>query len=105
MTDPLKPLRILLHAPSPAALARARSNAANLLEQSDPVQVHIVVNAEAVRAVLDEPNEAADQITLVCPNTLERLGLRATPPLTVLDKGAVLVIARMQAQGWLYIRG
>lgn len=104
MTDPAQPLRILLHAPSAAALARARSNAANLLKQSDPVQVHIVVNAEAVEAVLDEPNKAADPITLVCPNTLERLGRRAPPPLTVPDQGAVLLIARMQAQGWFYIR-
>lgn len=97
-------LRILLHAPSVGAVARARSNAANLMKQPVPVQVRIVVNAEAVRAVLDEPSAAADPLTLVCPNTLQRIGRSAAAPLTVLDESAVLAMARMQAQGWRYIR-
>lgn len=96
--------RILLHAPTPGAVARARNNAANLLKQAQPVEVRIVVNADAVRAVLDAPDEAADRLTLVCANTLARIERSAPDPLTVLDEGAMLAIARMQAEGWSYIR-
>lgn len=104
MTDSTQPLQIILHAPTAAAVPRARSNAANLLKQPETVEVRIVVNADAVRAVLDEPNPDADRLTLVCPNTLDRIGRAAPAPLTVLDRGAVLAIARMQAEGWIYIR-
>ena len=99
-----EPIRIVLHAPTASAVTRARNNAANLLKQSAPVEVRIVVNAEAVRAALDEPDPAGDALTLVCPNTLSRIGRPAPDPLTVLDEAAVLAIARMQADGWYYIR-
>lgn len=96
--------RILLHAPSVGALARARSNAANLARCAPHRTVCIVVNAEAVAAALDAPDAAADAITLVCPNTLAKLAREAPAPLTVLPEGAVLAIARMQREGWCYVR-
>lgn len=98
------PIRILLHAPTAAAVTRARSNAANLLQQPAPVEVRIVVNSEGVEAVLDAPDAATDGLTLVCPNTLARIGRPAPEPLMVLGEGAVLAIARMQTDGWHYIR-
>lgn len=104
MPDTNHPIRIVLHAPTASAVARARNNAANLLKQRTPVEVHIVVNAEAVQTVLDAPDAAGDAVTLVCPNTLSRTGRSAPEPLTVLDEAAVLAIARMQAEGWSYIR-
>ena len=104
MPDTTHPLLIVLHAPTAAAVTRARNNAANLLKQSAPVEVRIVVNAEAVRAALDAPDPAADALTLVCPNTLARIERSAPEPFTVLDEAAVLAIARMQADGWHYIR-
>lgn len=104
MPDMKQPLRIVLHAPTASAMTRARNNAANLMKQSAPVEVRIVVNAEAVQAVLDAPNAAGDALTFVCPNTLSRSGRSAPAPLTVLDEAAVLAIARMQADGWSYIR-
>lgn len=97
-------VRILLHAPTASAVARARSNSANLLKQANPVEVRIVVNGDAVQAVLDAPESVADSLTLVCPNTLSRIGRHAPAPLSVLDEGAVLAIARMQADGWHYVR-
>jgi uncharacterized protein len=97
-------IRIVLHAPTASAVTRARNNAANVLKQGVPVEVRIVVNAEAVAAVLDAPDIAGDTLTLVCPNTLSRIGRSAPEPLTVLDEAAVLAIARMQADGWSYIR-
>ena len=98
------PLRIVLHAPTASAAMRARKNAANLSKQSTPVEVRIVVNAEAVEAVLDTPDAGADCITFVCPHTLARIGRYAPQPLAVLEESAVLAIARMQADGWHYIR-
>lgn len=104
MSHDAPPLRIVLHAPTAAALARARSNAANLLGQGEPVEVRIALNADGVAAALDQPDPAADPLTLVCPNTLARTGRTAPDPLTVLRRGAVLELARMQAEGWHYIR-
>jgi intracellular sulfur oxidation DsrE/DsrF family protein len=96
--------RILLHAPTAGALVRARSNAANITKGAPHRIVRIVVNAEAVAAVLDAPDAAADGLTLVCPNTLTKIGRTAPEPLTVLPDGAVLAIARLQREGWCYVR-
>ncbi|HWI83720.1 hypothetical protein [Ramlibacter sp.] len=97
-------IRIVLHAPTAAALKRARSNAGNLQAAQPRPLVRIVVNAEAVAAALDEPSPAADAITLVCRNTLNKLGRSAPAPLAILEEGAVLGLARMQREGWSYIR-
>jgi len=97
-------LRVLLHAPTPGALRRARSNAANLIRARPAPLVRIVINGEGVAAALDEPEAAADALTLVCPNTLRKIGRTAAAPLTILDEGAVLAIARMQMEGWCYVR-
>lgn len=98
------PLKIVLHAPTPGALARARSNASNLMKQSPAPEVRILLNADAVAAALDNPDEAADRLTQLCPNTLQRIGRQARAPLTVLQEGSVLALARMQGEGWRYIR-
>jgi intracellular sulfur oxidation DsrE/DsrF family protein len=96
--------RVLLHAPTAGALSRARSNAANLIKGAPSMTVRIVVNAEAVAAVLDGPDADGDALTLVCANTLVKIGREAPSPLTVLAEGAVLAIARMQSEGWCYVR-
>jgi uncharacterized protein len=101
---PFAPPKIVLHAPTTGALARARSNVANLINSVPAPDVRIVVNAEAVAAALDSPNGVTDRLTLVCGNTLRKLGRKAPTPLSVLDQGAVLGLAEMQADGWRYIR-
>jgi intracellular sulfur oxidation DsrE/DsrF family protein len=98
------PLRIVLHAPTPAALARARRNAANLALAAPETTVRILLNAGAVAAALDEPDSAMDRLTLVCPNSLKAIARAAGEPLTVLQGPGVLALARMQAEGWQYIR-
>lgn len=104
-TSPAPPaLRIVLHAPTAGALARARSNATNLQRGQPQVSVRIVVNAEAVAAALDQPHAEADALTQVCGNTLQRLGRQAPAPLLVLAQGAVLALAEMQRDGWSYVR-
>ena len=97
-------LRILLHAPTAGALVRARSNAANLRKQNPAPEVRIVINADAVAAALDSPDPVADAQTLVCPNTLQKIARTAPAPLTVLSDGSVLALARMQGEGWRYVR-
>ena len=97
-------LRIVLHAPTAGALARARSNAMNLQRGAPHALVRIVVNAEAVAAALDQPHAEADALTQVCANTLQRLGRQAHASMTVLAEGAVLALAEMQRDGWCYVR-
>lgn len=104
MNDSASTLKILLHAPTPGALARARSNAANLRKLQPAPEVRILLNAEAVAAALDAPDPAADAQTLVCPNTLQKIQRTAPAPLTVLPEASMLALARLQREGWSYIR-
>ena len=103
----LKPAaRVVLHAPSPQALARARGNFKNLSAAQPDAEIWIVVNAQAVQAVLDAPEEMGALLgqVLLCPNTLRNNQLTAPANIQVLPMGAVEAIARMQQDGWVYIR-
>lgn len=104
MTPDNAPLRVLLHAPSAAAVARARSNALNLLKEQPTAEVRIVLNADGVAAALDAPHPQADPHTWVCPNTLETTGRTASAPLRALPVGAVLALVQLQREGWIYLR-
>lgn len=53
METEASPLRILLHAPTAAALTRARQNAINITADDPAAEVRIVVNGDAVAAVLE----------------------------------------------------
>lgn len=97
-------MKIVLHAPTAGALARARSNLANLRKRQPAQEVRIVLNADAVAAALDAPDASADLDTLVCGNTLNKIGRSAVHPLVVLNEGAIVALAAMQAEGWIYIR-
>lgn len=97
------PLRVLIHAPTAGAVKRARSNAANLLSANADAEVRIVVNGDGVAAVLDAPFADIDQYTLVCANTLNRIGRTATDPLRTVP-AAVLALVEMQNDGWVYLR-
>ncbi|MGH8844367.1 intracellular sulfur oxidation DsrE/DsrF family protein [Advenella incenata] len=97
-------LKVVLHAPTADALQRARSNAGNLLREEPGARVKIVLNAQAVIAALDEPQEQLDAITWLCPNTLKRADRQNRDPLQVLPHGAMVELARLQQDGWVYIR-
>ena len=66
--------------------------------------MRIVVNADAVAAVFGSPNAHHESITLVCANTLKKLQPTAPAPLVTLPGGVVLAIAKMQREGWCYVR-
>ncbi|MGV3742452.1 MAG: hypothetical protein ACO1NO_09115 [Burkholderiaceae bacterium] len=95
--------RILIHAPTAGAVERARNNATNLVREMPDAQVHIIVNADGVPAVLDNPRADSDALTLVCSNTLKRIGREAAAPLQTVPS-AILAIVAMQQDGWLYVR-
>ncbi|WP_454689010.1 DsrE family protein [Achromobacter aloeverae] len=99
-----KETKVILHAPTPSALERARRNAANIRNQSPEVDVRIVVNGEAVAAALDVVSEDMDALTWVCPNTLKRISRENRAPLQLMAGPAVLEIAYLQQAGWVYIR-
>ncbi|WP_312569302.1 hypothetical protein [Comamonas sp.] len=98
------PLHIVLHAPDAEGLQRARMNAVNAQKADPNCRVRIIANASAVAAALDTPHEQADHCTLLCPNTLAHLQRSCRAPLQVLDGPAVLALAQLQQQGWIYIR-
>jgi intracellular sulfur oxidation DsrE/DsrF family protein len=96
-------LRIVLHAPTPDALARARASALNARKADAQCSVRIIANATAVAAALDQPHADADALTGLCPNTLAHSGRQAHAPLTVLERPAVIELALLQQAGWAYI--
>lgn len=96
------PLRLVVHAPTAAALDRARRNAVNLLKARPDAHVRIVVNAAAAAAALDAPDAETDSLLRICGNTLAKIG-RTADGLTVVP-AAVVDIAEAQAEGWAYMR-
>lgn len=95
-------IRLLIHAPTPASLERARRNAANLKKADPQAEVEIVANAGAVAAALAEPH-ATDEHLLLCQNTLAATGAQASGNARIVG-AAVLHIAQRQADGWAYMR-
>lgn len=95
-------LRLVIHAPTAAALDRARRNALNLRKARPDAEIRIVVNGDAVAAALDHPDPPTDSLLRLCGNSLSRLG-RTAGGLTVVTAG-VLDIAESQAEGWGYMR-
>lgn len=98
-----EPLRVLIHAPTASGVTRARNNAVNLLAAAPGTEVRILVNAEGVGALLDAPRPETDALTLVCANTLRRIGRVAEAPLQTVP-ASILSIAQMQREGWCYVR-
>ena len=97
------PLRILLHAPTAAALGRARRSAQNVLGAHPEADVLIVVNAEGAESAVLKPDEATDRLTVVCEVPLQRTGLQAAPGQRTTPLSTVF-IAERQAEGFAYIR-
>lgn len=96
-------IRVVLHAPTEAALGRARSNARNLRAAQPEAEIVIVVNADGVRAALDTRDSETDDHLRICSNTLAARSLEAPDHLTTVP-AAVETLARLQVEGWAYIR-
>jgi uncharacterized protein len=96
-------LRVLLHAPSAAALDRARSNLRNLLRADPAAEARILANAEGAAAALAHPDAETDRHLVLCRNSLEARALTAPPGIATVP-AVVLALAELQAEGWIYIR-
>lgn len=95
-------IQLLIHAPTPGSLERARRNAANLHKADPQAQVEIVANAGAVAAALADAHPT-DAHLVLCQNTLAATGAQAPAHIKTVS-AAVLHIAQRQADGWAYMR-
>ena len=96
-------VRLVIHAPTLAALARARGNLANLLKAEPNCEVELVVNGEAAVEIVRNPDLECARHCVVCENSLRSANLVCPPGLRMAE-AAVLHIARRQAEGWGYWR-
>lgn len=93
--------RLVIHAPTPEALERARRNARNLLALMPEAEVEIVANGGAVAASLDKPDET-DAHLVLCRNSLVAARREAGERRSV--EAAVVHILDRQNDGWAYVR-
>lgn len=96
-------LKIVLHAPTPNALARARSNATNLRNAAPGAQIRIVANGEAIADAVEKRDVATDECLVLCSNSLKKKELHAPEGIEVTTAG-ILLLAQLQQDGWIYIR-
>lgn len=96
-------LKIIIHAPTASALARARRNLANLIAADPNSLVELVINSEAVMAELASPDPATRRQIVMCKNSLDAAGLAAPQGIRIVP-AAVLYISQRQAEGWVYFR-
>ncbi len=96
-------MRIVIHAPTAGALKRARSNLKNLLAARPDAEVRIIANADAVKAATESPDPSCDAHVCLCENTLARMDMKAPEGVATVPAG-VEEIARLQSEGWIYIR-
>ena len=95
-------MRLMIHAPTDAALDRARAHAAALLASLPDAEVEIVVDNDGACAALDRPDPASDGMLVFCGLSLRAMDRAAGGAPVV--AAAVRYIAERQAAGWAYMR-
>lgn len=95
--------RLIVHAPTAAALERARRNIVNLLAAEPDATVELVVNAQAVGEAIYNPDPITDGHLVLCENSLRAAGLEGPTDCRSVP-AAIAYIARRQAEGWSYFR-
>ncbi|WP_458526610.1 DsrE family protein [Onishia taeanensis] len=96
-------LKVLLHAPTPGSLTRARRNAVNFQAARPDAEVLIVANGGGVAAALETPDATTDPLLRLCHNSLVAQGLENPAGIEEVE-AAVVTLAEHQAAGWAYIR-
>lgn len=96
-------LKVMLHAPTPDALNRARRNARNLVKARPGADVLIIVNGAAVATALSQPDPETDGLLRLCRNSLTAQNLENAGGIAEVE-AAVVTLAELQGQGWAYIR-
>ena len=99
----MTPLKILIHAPTPAALQRAQSNLKNLLQLKPDAELELVVNGPAMAEAITISDPEIKGRLRLCQNSLRGQGL--TPPADMQQvSAAILYLSERQRQGWSYVR-
>jgi uncharacterized protein len=96
-------VRVILHAPTVGALARARSNARNLLRADPTAEIRILANAQGAAEALRQPDGDGDQHLVLCQNSLRAQNLVAPEGIATVP-AVIQALVEMQAAGWIYIR-
>jgi|GEM_PF-533943 len=97
------PVRLLLHAPTVAALQRARQNAISTLADDPDAEILIIASSKAVLDALQQPDPATQAFTRVCAKSLKSLEIDA-PEDTSTVPAAMTEISRRVWSGWVYVR-
>jgi intracellular sulfur oxidation DsrE/DsrF family protein len=95
--------KLIVHAPTVAALHRAQRNLVNLLAAEPDATVELVVNGEAAIEAIDSPNPTTGGYVVLCENSLRAAG-RQEPRGFRTVPAAIHYIAQRQAEGWSYFR-
>ncbi|MDF1749750.1 MAG: hypothetical protein P1V34_12845 [Alphaproteobacteria bacterium] len=96
-------MKLIVHAPTPDALVRARRNVINLLRANPQAQVELVLNGKAVPEALATPDPETDSYLVLCQNSLSAANLVAPTGFRT-EAAAIEYIARRQMEGWAYFR-
>ena len=95
--------RLVIHAPTAAALHRAYRNLANLRDKEPEALIELVVNGEAVAVAINASDPRSTEYVVLCENSLQAAGL-TTPTGFRTVPAAIHHISQRQAEGWSYFR-
>lgn len=96
-------MKLIIHAPTEAALGRAKRNLKNLLAADGGTEVVLVLNGAAAVAWVHNPDPECLRHIVLCENSLAaaqlstRVSERTTP-------AAIQYIMQRQHEGWAYFR-
>ena len=96
-------LKVLIHAPTPAALQRGQSNLKNLLQLKPEAEIELVVNGQAMSEAITISDPEVKRRLRLCQNSLRGQGLTAPADLQQVS-AAILHLSERQLQGWSYVR-
>ena len=96
-------LKVIIHAPTPAALVRGQSNLKNLLQLQPDAEIELVINGPAMADALAISDAAIKSRLRLCQNSLQAQGLTAPADMQPV-RAAIVHLSERQQQGWSYIR-
>lgn len=96
-------MKLIIHAPTAAALTRAKRNLQNLVKADRSVEIELVINGEAVATEMTNPDDEFRDYLVVCENSLAAAKLDA-PANVKKTPAAILHILKRQSEGWAYFR-
>ena len=95
--------KLVIHAPSPAALKRGQANLRNLLAERPDMEVELVVNGPAMADAVHIDDDTVGPRLVLCANSLRNQGLEAPRGRRVVPAAIGHLVDR-QVEGWVYIR-